>query len=108
LRFPLTRLAGDGADVRFEVLVPPDSAFFEGHFPGAPVLPGVAQLGVVLEALAVARGAPSRLLAIRRLRFRHTVVPRDRLTLSLEGNGPVRFRLTRGTLCVSEGLLDLA
>ena len=32
--------------------------WFEGPFPGNPILPGVAQLTLVVEVLARERGAP--------------------------------------------------
>ena len=37
------------------VLVPPQHAAFEGHFPGAPLLPGVVLLDEVLRVVEEAR-----------------------------------------------------
>jgi len=84
--------------------------FFQGHFPGHPVMPGV----LILEALAQAgallgyksldtdpNGAVVYLMGIDGARFRKPVVPGDRLTLTVEA---VRVKNTvwrqRGTATV--------
>ncbi|HXL80721.1 MAG TPA: 3-hydroxyacyl-ACP dehydratase FabZ [Pyrinomonadaceae bacterium] len=65
--------------------------FFQGHFPGAPVMPGVlvvealAQVGAVL-ALREIEDRDSKLVlftGIREARFRRPVVPGDTLTLEV-------------------------
>ena len=69
-----------------------DEPFFQGHFPGAPVMPGV----LIIEALAQAGAylilsdVPDRherlvyFAGIDNARFRRPVVPGDRLTLTLD------------------------
>jgi 3-hydroxyacyl-[acyl-carrier-protein] dehydratase len=65
--------------------------YFQGHFPGAPVMPGVlvvealAQVGAVL-ALREIEDRDSKLVlftGIREARFRRPVVPGDTLTLEV-------------------------
>ncbi len=65
--------------------------FFQGHFPGVPIMPGV----LILEALAQAGGVlvhkkrPTQkiavLLNIKNVKFRRPVVPGDVLTLHAAG-----------------------
>ncbi len=68
-----------------------NEAFFQGHFPGAPIMPGV----LILEALAQTGGVllhlrsnPDKiavLLNINNAKFRHPVRPGDVLFLRAEG-----------------------
>ncbi len=68
--------------------------FFQGHFPGQPVMPGVlilealAQAGALLATLSMTPEQVSDkityLMGIDAARFRRPVVPGDRLELSVE------------------------
>ncbi|MGE5588926.1 MAG: 3-hydroxyacyl-ACP dehydratase FabZ, partial [Clostridia bacterium] len=66
--------------------------FFQGHFPGNPVMPGVLILEamaqvVAFAALGVGSGAPGKvpyLVGVDRARFRRPVVPGDQLRLETE------------------------
>jgi 3-hydroxyacyl-[acyl-carrier-protein] dehydratase len=67
--------------------------FFQGHFPGRPIMPGVlimeavAQVGGILALLATPfnQGNPSLfLMGIDKVRFRQPVVPGDQLRIEVE------------------------
>ena len=94
-----------------------DEAFFEGHFPGRPTLPGVlmieaiAQLGayVVLQTERFAGKLPL-FGGIDRARFRGQVTPGDTLRLEIEmtrlsaraGKGSGRALLGESVVCEAD------
>jgi 3-hydroxyacyl-[acyl-carrier-protein] dehydratase len=74
--------------------------FFQGHFPGDPIMPGVlqlealAQLGAVLMmSTEVAQGKLMVFAGMDNVRFRRMVVPGDRLDMECE---LTRFRMPIG------------
>ena len=89
--------------------VTPGSAYFEGHFPGRPILPGVALLAIVLETLARDAGRPAALRAIPFARLRRPVVPEDVLAVGgRDGErGRVRFDVRCDGALVANGELIL-
>jgi 3-hydroxyacyl-[acyl-carrier-protein] dehydratase len=88
------------------IAVPADGPLFEGHFPGRPILPGIAELALVASALAP-EGAPTDVAAIPFARFRGLVLPGDLLEVasSPRGQGGVRFEVRRGSAIVANGAL---
>ncbi|MDK2855509.1 MAG: 3-hydroxyacyl-[acyl-carrier-protein] dehydratase [Bacillota bacterium] len=81
-----------------------NEAFFKGHFPGEPVMPGVlivealAQTGAVaLLSLPEFKGRLAYFAGIDRCRFRRRVVPGDQLRLEVE------LTKLRGTVGKGEG-----
>jgi hypothetical protein len=71
------------AELLLQITVPPDLAYFSGHFPTAPVLPGVVQVQwahtLAVEWLAL----PPRFGGMEVLKFQQLVRPGDQLELSL-------------------------
>jgi len=65
--------------------------FFQGHFPGHPVMPGVLQMealaqvaGILLNRLFGGEGKISYFAAIDNARFRRPVIPGDQLRLEVD------------------------
>lgn len=88
----------------------PQLRVFDGHFPGAPVLPGVVQLD---WAIAYGRKAfadlPARFLRAEQLKFQQPVLPPLQLELALEWNaaaGQLAFRYTSQKGTHSSGRLQ--
>ena len=69
-----------------------DEAFFQGHFPGHPIMPGVLQLEAmkqlaelaVREKIATPEENIIRISKIAKVKFRRPALPGDRLKLSVE------------------------
>jgi 3-hydroxymyristoyl/3-hydroxydecanoyl-(acyl carrier protein) dehydratase len=112
------------------VLVPPQHPAFEGHFPGAPLLPGVVLLDEALRVVEEARFGDGAAAAgtsgaaagvgsdagrtgaatgwtIATAKFLQPVRPGDTLTVEHEAlaNGAVRFAIRSGGRAVATGTL---
>ncbi len=98
-----------------------DEWFFPGHFPGAPLMPGVlvieaiAQTAACLTSLNPAyRGRFVYFAALNDVRFRHPVLPGDRLVMEAQvrwtrgRHGRVMGKATVNGKVVAEGELTFA
>lgn len=87
------------------IAVPSDGAYFEGHFPGRPILPGVAEIALALETLAQETRGDMALRGIAYTRLRQIVVPGDRLELVARSGdgGRLRIDLKRAGVLVANG-----
>ena len=83
--------------------LPAGDPLFEGHFPGRPILPGIAELVLVWRVLSNSSGPPE-ISGIPFARFRGLVVPSDVLQISAERGGD-RFQVRRGAELVANGAM---
>jgi 3-hydroxymyristoyl/3-hydroxydecanoyl-(acyl carrier protein) dehydratase len=104
---PDTTVLEAGRDtVRVRLHLPADLAVFDGHFPGQPVLPGVAQLDWAMAAAHRHLGFTQRAAGDFQVKFRNVVVPPAELTLELtldRARGRVRFTWRNGVRIASQG-----
>ncbi|MCX5899183.1 MAG: hypothetical protein NTX06_00350 [Proteobacteria bacterium] len=80
--------SGDEPD-RVEALAtaPWGSPWFDGHFPGQPILPGIAMIAMAFDAARekeAREGNCIRLKAVKRVRFKKPVRPDELFTLALK------------------------
>ena len=72
----------DGNEARFSLRIPDNLIYFEGHFPGYPILPGVAQIKWVVE-LAERLPLSGDFSMMTKLKFMRLMTPGKRITLYL-------------------------
>jgi 3-hydroxyacyl-[acyl-carrier-protein] dehydratase len=73
-----------------EAYAPTGSPWFSGHFPGEPVLPGIAILSMVKDTLLASgarQGRKFRISDIRRVRFKLPVKPDQVVQILLSAAG---------------------
>ncbi len=70
-------------EIIMEAEVRPDSPWFSGHFPGEPILPGIAQLEMALDAIKRLNQKNLRISAVKRVRFKQVIRPDDKLRITV-------------------------
>ncbi|RRJ82779.1 3-hydroxyacyl-ACP dehydratase FabZ family protein [Aestuariirhabdus litorea] len=93
-----------------ELELPPELLWFEGHFPGHPVLPGVVQIHWALHFATSGLGVAGQFLALERVKFQQLVLPGSRLHLQLEhlaDAGQLLFHYRNDEGSVASGRIDL-
>lgn len=102
------RLDGDECTLRLRI--PRELAYFPGHFPQAPVLPGAVQIAWALQFAATRLGASPRCRELEALKFQRLLQPGDAVTLALRldrARGKLHFTYREGDVAYSSGRLVL-
>lgn len=106
-----SREQGEDGSLSAEVRTPKGSAWFDGHFPGYPILPGIAQLGMVYEIVRQTLQCPVRVAEVNNIRFKQMIAPDDCLLVKAElrpGAGRYAFRITRDDEVICTGSMTFA
>jgi acyl-CoA synthetase (AMP-forming)/AMP-acid ligase II len=87
-----------GDELVAHVVASADAVWFKGHFPGSPILPGVAMLSLVEDAIgqlwADSNHAPVEVRAFHRIRFRQMIAPGTNLRIRVRQSQTDRLRFT--------------
>jgi 3-hydroxymyristoyl/3-hydroxydecanoyl-(acyl carrier protein) dehydratase len=75
------RMDGDG--LVLELRVPESLAYFPGHFPGVPIVPGVVQLQWAVHLARERFELPPHFHHMEVVKFKELILPRQRLELHL-------------------------
>ena len=92
---------------------PLGSPWFDGHFPGQPILPGIAMIAMAFEAARqqeLKSGAGIRLKSVTRVRFKKPVRPDEQIEIKLDreqraGDASYRFTILVGNEAGCTGIL---
>ncbi len=77
----------ESRQVEFELSTDKSQIWFQGHFPGAPILPGVVQLrSLALRSAQALFADLGDLKSMTKVKFKRPIVPGDRLRVSLTRN----------------------
>lgn len=81
--------------------------FFQGHFPGMPIMPGVQQLGLAVENAKKSFGFDGAVKMAKKLKFVHIIEPGHDIVLVLEkkGGSEVKYEFREGDALCSSGTL---
>ncbi|BBP56959.1 AMP-binding protein [Pseudomonas sp. St316] len=93
-----------------QLVVPADLAYFSGHFPTAPVLPGVVQVDWALSLGRQLLDLPPRFVGMEVLKFQQLVRPGDQVQLHLRFDrerGKLYFAYRNDTAACSSGRIVL-
>ncbi|HEX7731650.1 MAG TPA: acyl-CoA synthetase [Rhodanobacter sp.] len=100
----------DGDECTLRLRIPDDLAYFPGHFPQAPVLPGAVQVAWALQLAASRLGTAPQCREMEALKFQRLLRPGDHVTLTLRhdrARGKLHFAYREGETAYSSGRLVL-
>jgi 3-hydroxyacyl-[acyl-carrier-protein] dehydratase len=83
-----------------------NSPWFTGHFPNNPILPGIAQLGMVVDLIAKTKEGDLCITGLSRVKFRKIIRPGDQLDIQVtcdELENHFMFKITSGNEDVCSG-----
>ena len=80
--------------LRWTFRVPESLPFFEGHFPGHPILPGVVALSWMLSAAARFSGRPLEAVELLNVKFQVVILPGTELELTVVPKAGGRMQAT--------------
>ncbi len=94
-----------------QVEVPTKSVWFDGHFPDQAILPGVAQLAMIVEILSDTLDKKVYATDVSRVRFKQAIMPAERIEVQITSKKNAMdsygFRLLNGDELACSGFLKI-
>ncbi|HET7922451.1 MAG TPA: thioester dehydrase [Gammaproteobacteria bacterium] len=98
----------DATYSELDIAVRADNPWFEGHFPGQPILPGVVQIGWAVHFACALHGSSPEVRTLEQIKFRRPILPGAELCLRLTpqpDTGKLRFEYRDAAGSFSSGTL---
>lgn len=95
----------DAEQMILNAQVPPDSPWFDGHFPEDPTLPGIAQLEMAVDVIKLAGKRNLSVTGFKKVRFKRVIRPNQALKIiatprkSKEGSYAFRILVENELAC---------
>jgi 3-hydroxyacyl-[acyl-carrier-protein] dehydratase len=99
----------DAACSELELGIEAGNPWFEGHFPGQPILPGVVQIGWAVHFANALHGLGPAVANLEQIKFKRPIFPGTRLTLRLTPSADgkkLRYEYRDADSVYSSGTLD--
>ena|SRR6185369_4497605 len=96
------------AQATLHLRLPEGLHYFQGHFPGAPILPGVVQIDWAQHYAMECFRVSGRFAGMEAVKFQQVLQPGDEVTLSLDYNaerGRLKFQYSSARGRHSSGVL---
>jgi 3-hydroxymyristoyl/3-hydroxydecanoyl-(acyl carrier protein) dehydratase len=96
--------------IELSLAVPANLLYFNSHFPGFPILPGVVQIDWIMEYARHYFQLEGAAAAAMRLKFRQPIKPGDHVTLTLDYHAArqqIEFTYALGDGIASSGRIEL-
>lgn len=108
---PVECSTSENVEIRARVKVDGNWPCFSGHFPGDPILPGIAQLDMVAECISSAGEEKGAVTGLSRVKFRKIVRPGELLDIHITYSSRkdhYAFRITGADEDVCSGIMRFA
>ena len=97
--------------IQAHISVDDSSPWFSGHFPDNPILPGIAQLGIVADVLSRSTGKNVYIQRLNRIKFKKIVRPSEQLAIEIHPTATTNlytFLITKEAQDICSGSMLLA
>ena len=112
--YSLSNLQGNPDNIiSANAFFPADSPWFSGHFPGDPIVPGVAQLSIIFDVIKKCydKEKNATIVSIKKTRFKYLVKPEELINILItpdkKSANTYSFQITAGDKTTCSGIITL-